>query len=123
MASNKKFRTGPVNISNVVGNLLNPGTTTGGVGMGTAYGNLRIVLTKVEIINRTGSSHTFQLYVGATGGSASGTEICGFNTVVAANSKYEDFLSLPLDVADFVTGVADATACLTVTFMGEIGVA
>lgn len=121
MASNKVFRFGPVFIANAVGNLLNPDTTSGGVNDNST--GLYIVLKHVQIVNKTGSAVTFTCYLGATGGSASGTEVFGGSRTVAANSSVEFYPNLRLDVADFLTGVASSASALVILGTGEIGVA
>jgi len=117
--ANTPFRLGPTFIASTVGNLLNPGTTTGGVGSDTPR-NLKIVLRKVTILNKTASPVTFTCYIGATGGSASGTEVFGGTRSVAANGVVEIFETLQLRVADFLTGVASSASALVILGEGEI---
>ena len=118
---NKKFRFGPVALPNAVANLLNPPTATGGVNGGSSP--QYIILRHLRIVNKTASAATFTLYLGATGGSAAGTEVVGFGKSVAAND-YEDWYGeLRIDSVDFLTGLASAAATLTIQGEGEIGVA
>jgi hypothetical protein len=120
----KAFRCGPIALTNAAANLLNPGTTTGGVNCtASPYGNLRLILTHIVIVNKTGSAATVTLYIGATGGSAAGTEFLYNGTTVPANSYVERYCRVPLDVADFLTGLASANTTLTFEAEGEIGVA
>lgn len=126
MAQNKPFRFGPIALTTVTTtNLLNPGTTTGGVNStGSPYGNLRINLRHVKIVNKSGGAVTFSLWLGATGGNAAGTEVIGQAKSVAANDSYDFYTpGLPLDVADFLVGGASANTALTIEGVGEIGVA
>lgn len=124
MASNKAFRFGPVAIASSVGNLLNPGTTTGGVNSTAApYDKLRITLRHIRVVNKTAGAVSFSLYIGATGGSAAGTEFFGKDLSVPANSYVDWYGVLPLDNADFLTGVASAATSLTIQGEGELGVA
>lgn len=123
---NKPVRFGPIAIPASVGNLLNPGTTTGGVNMPGGSTNLYFLIRKIRIINKDTSARTFALYIGATGGSAAGTEFGGKDLSVPANS-YIDIpcggQGLRLDVADFLTGVASVVSTLVLEAEGEIGVA
>lgn len=118
---NKPFRFGPVALANAAANILNPGTTTGGVNSGTPQ-NLKIILFHIRIVNKTGAQHNYSLYIGATAGSAAGTEFMGTGKVIAANDKDDWYGRLPLEVADFLTGLADAAASLTIEGEGEIGI-
>lgn len=125
MAANKTFRFGPVAMSSTLTtNILNPGTTTGGVASTSApYDKLRIILRHIRIVNKTAGAVTFSLYIGATGGNAAGTEFMGLGTSIAANS-YVDWYSpgLPLDTADFLVGGASAATSLTIEGEGELGI-
>lgn len=123
MAANKTVRFGPIAITSSVANILNPGTTTGGVNMPSGSGNLFFILKHIRIVNKTSSSHTISGWIGATGASAAGTEF-GFNsTAVPANSYVDWYGMLRLDVADFLTMQADANTSLVFQAEGEIGVA
>jgi hypothetical protein len=122
---NKPVRFGPTPVTNAVTNWLNPGTLTGGVGMPSGA-NLFFLLRKIRAVNKTTSDHTFSLFIGATGASAAGTEYGGSTIKVLANS----YLDIPcggqglrLDVADFLTMVADANTAIVLEAEGEIGVA
>ncbi len=122
MASNKKFRFGPIALTNTLTtNLLNPPTATGGTngGSSSAY----IILNHIRILNKTGGAVTFTLYIGATGANAAGTEFIGTAQSVAANSAYDWYGAIRLDAADFLVGGASANTSLTINGEGEIGVA
>jgi hypothetical protein len=121
----KPFRFGPVALSNTLTtNILNPGTTTGGVAStGSPYQNLRIILTHIRIVNKTALAATYSLYIGATGGNVAGTEFMGTAKSVAANQSEDWYGRLPLDVADFLVGGSGTPAALTIEGEGEIGVA
>ena len=121
MAQNKVVRIGPVALGAAVANILNPPAGSGGVGL-TAT-NQYLILKHIRIVNKTGSSATFTLYIGATGGSAAGTEFMGVATTVAANSAVDWYGQLRLDAADFLTGLASSATTLTFQAEGEIGVA
>jgi hypothetical protein len=120
----KPFRFGPVAVANAAANILNPGTTTGGVNCSAApYDKLRIILTHIRIVNKTAGAVTFSGYIGATGGSAAGTEFLGTALSIAANSYVDWYGRVPLDTTDFFSGLASAATSLTIEGEGEIGVA
>lgn len=118
---NKAFRFGPVALTNAAANVLNPAGATGGVNGGSSA--QYIILYQVDFVNKTNAAHTFSMYLGATGGSAAGTEVMGTAISVAANSTYTWRGRLRIDSADFLTGLADANTAITVSGMGEVGVA
>ena len=118
---NKRFRFGPVAVANSIGNLLNPPTASGGANAGTSA--QYIVLTHIRILNKTAGAVTFSGYIGATGGSAAGTEFIGTGLSIAANSHHDWYGAVRLDAADFFTGLASAATSLVISGEGEIGVA
>lgn len=117
---NKRFRFGPVAVANSAGNLLNPPIASGGVNAGTSA--QYIVLTHIRIVNKTAGAVTFSGYIGATGGSAAGTEFIGTGLSIAANSYHDWHGAVRLDAADFLTGLASAATSLVIAGEGEIGV-
>jgi hypothetical protein len=117
---NRPLRIGPAAVANAAANIFNPGTTTGGVNSPAT--NLYAILTHVRLVNKTGASATCSLYIGATGGSAAGTEFA-FNAVaIPANSSVDWYGRIPLQTTDFLTGVASAAATITFEGDGEVGV-
>lgn len=122
MASNKAIRLGPVAVANAVGNLFNPPTLTGGVNPPGTSTNTYYILRHIRIVNKTAGAVSFSGYIGATGGSAAGTEFLGTALSIAANSAYDFYGAVRLDVADFLTGLASAATALTIEAEGEIGV-
>ncbi len=121
MASNKRFRLGPVALTTTLTtNICNPPTATGGVNGGSSA--QFIVLSHIRIVNKTTSAATFSLWLGATGANAAGTEVIGTATAVAANSAFDWYGSMRLDSADFLVGGAGTATALTITGEGEIGV-
>lgn len=123
MAQNKQVRFGPVALSaTLTTNLLNPGTTTGGVGMPATSTNLYFLLTHVRIVNKTGGAVTCSFWLGATGANAAGTEVIGQGLSVPANSYVDWYGELTLDVADFLVGGASAGTSLSFEGEGEIGI-
>lgn len=122
MASNKPFRSGPIALSTVLTtNLLNPPAASGGVNAGAA--GQYIIVRHARIVNKTASAQSFSLWLGATGGNAAGTEVIGQGQSVAANSSYDYYGAMRLDVADFLVGGASANTSLSLEIEGEIGVA
>ena len=118
---NKAFRFGPVALTNTyTTNILNPPTATGGTNGGSSSNY--IVIRKYRIVNKTASSATFRLYLGATGANAAGTELA-FDQAVPANSAVEIYGAMRFDAADFLVGGASANTTLVIEGEGEIGVA
>lgn len=120
----KPFNLGPVALTaTMTTNILSPGTTTGGVGMGSDNGNLQIVLKHIRVVNKTASPATYSLWKGATGANAAGTEIASAITV-PANGEYNQYFTggLYFSVSDFLVGGASAGSTLTLHGYGEIGV-
>lgn len=123
MASNKNVHFGPVALTTTLTtNILNPGTTTGGTGMPATSTNCYFLLRHVRIVNKTGSAATFSLYLGATGANAAGTEVIGTGYSVAANSAFDWYGILNLEVADFLVGGSNTATALTFEAEGEIGI-
>jgi len=124
MAANKIVRFGPVALTTTLTtNILNPGTTTGGVGMPATSTNLYFIIRHVRIVNVTASAATFTLCIGATGATASSSNsFMGFGTSVPGNSFAEWFGMVRLDIADFLVGGAGTTTALTFEAEGEVGV-
>ncbi len=122
MASNKIIRMRPSYIANAAANLVNPPTLTGGTGLAGTNASTYIVIRHIEIVNSTASAVTFSLYVGATAGSAGGTEVCGGAQSVPANSSFQWYGMLRLEPADFLSGVASSASSLIFHAEGEIGI-
>lgn len=77
------------------------------------------VLRHIHIANVTAAAATCSLYIGATGGSAAGTEIeKGKN--VPANDAIDIFFAPGRKMlsTDFLTGLASAATTLTIDVMG-----
>ena len=86
MAANKVVRFGPIAVANTIGNLFNPPTVTGGVNPPAGSTATYFILRHIRIVNKTAGAVTFSGYIGATGGSAAGTEFLGTSLSIAANS-------------------------------------
>ena len=125
MAANKIARFGPVALTTTLTtNILNPGTTTGGVSAGgSGVSAVYYVLRHIRIVNKTASAATFSLWIGATGGNVAGTEFMGIGQSVPANSYVEWFGQVRLDTADFLVGGAGTATALTLEAEGEAGIA
>lgn len=121
---NKQVRFGPIAVPSSVGNLLNPPAISGGVNPPANSTATYFLIKHIRILNKSAGAVTFTGYIGATGGSAAGTEVLGGALSISANS-YVDFYpgNLRLDVADFFTGVASAATSLVIEGSGEMGVA
>jgi hypothetical protein len=123
MASNKLVRFGPVALGIAAANIINPPTLTGGTGLAGTNTNTYVILRHIRIVNKTAGAVNASFYIGATGGSAAGTEFLGTALSIAANTPYDWYGMTRLDVADFLTGLASAATSLTFEAEGEIGVA
>lgn len=110
MAGTLKRIAGPAYIANAAADIYTPPAAT-----------IYTVIRQIRVANKTGTAATFTLYVGATGGSAGGTEITGLSKSVAANDHIDMFFSPGLRMAstDFLTGVASAASTLTIVVMGD----
>ncbi len=124
MAQNKLIRFGPVSLSaTLTTNILNPPTLTGGVNTGSTNTNTYYLIKHLRLVNKTAGAVTFSFYIGLTGANTAGTEFMALGTSVLANSFNEAyFVSLRLDVADFLVGGASAGTSLTLEGEGEIGI-
>lgn len=111
MASNSLKRlAGPAYIANAAANIY------------TQSALIYDIIRHIHVANKTGSAATFTLYVGATGGSAGGTEIF-FTKTVAANDVFDWYGALKLvGNVDFLSGLASAATTLVITVEGESGV-
>jgi hypothetical protein len=119
---NKTVRFGPIALTNTyTTNILNPPTTTGGTNCGTP--NTYVILRHIRIVNKTGGSVTFRLFIGATGSNTAGTEFMGYDMSVGANSYVDYYGMVRLDSSDYLVGGASAGSSLTLEAEGEIGLA
>jgi len=76
------------------------------------------VIRHIHIANKTASSATFSLWLGATGANAAGTEL--FNGVsIPANSSFDWYGALKMTSTDFLVGGSNTTTALTITGEGE----
>lgn len=107
MAGTPKRLAGPAYISNSAANIY------------TVAAAIYDIVRHIRVVNTDSSARTFTLYVGATGGSAAGTEIA--KDVSVPVGGYVDFyVSLKLvGGTDFLTGIASVASKLVITVEGE----
>ncbi len=98
-------KTGPVALGAAAANIFQ-----GGNGDAT----LRDVITHIRVTNKTSAAAWFSLYIGATGGSAAGTEIAEHQNVDAYKSA-DIYCATPVSATEYLTGLASAAATLTIT--------
>jgi hypothetical protein len=121
MAQNKLVTLGPVALTTTLTtNILNPPTTTGGVGCGTPAPY--VILRHVRIVNKTGSAATCSFWLGATGANAAGTEVMFQATSVPANSYLDWNGALPIETTQFLVGGAGTATALSFEAEAEFGV-
>lgn len=124
MAANRPFRFGPTAVANAAANLLNGNVTSLAGPVGITLTQPVLYIKHLRAVNKTGAAATVSTYVGATGGSAAGTEV-GWNAKsVPANDSVDIYFGgagLRLDSADFLTGLASAAATITIEGEGEVG--
>lgn len=125
MAANKAVRFGPTTLTVAAKNLVNPGTATAGTGISPGPATLYVLVKHLRFVNTSAAPITISMFIGATAGSAAGTEFIGSTLSVGGNSFadwYGGSPGLRLDNADFLTATASATG-VTVVGEGEVGVA
>lgn len=135
MASNKTVRFGPVALTTTTTtNILNPPTTTGGTGVSGTNTNSYLIVRHIRVVNKTNAAASFALWLGATGANTAGTEViaggaasagaltAGTGVSVAANSYFDWYGMLRVDVADFLVGGAGTGTALTIEGEMEIGI-
>lgn len=118
---NTHFRTGPVALGTAAANILSPPTLTGGVGID--HTKTYLIVKHIRVINTTGSSIDLSLYIGATGGSAAGTEVGASAVPVAAHDVFDFYVGggMRIEDTEFLTGKGSAVG-LTLSITGEIGI-
>jgi hypothetical protein len=99
---------GPVSLAAAAANVWNNGSG------GLIYDVVRLI----HISNRTSAAATFSLWLGATGGSAAGTDLF-LGETCPANDVYDWYPNMKMISTDFLTGLASAASTLTITIMGE----
>lgn len=98
---------GPAYLANAAADIYTPPAST-----------IYTVIKHIHIANKTVGAVAFTLYVGATGGSAGGTELFGAKSV-PANDVYDYYCNLKMISTDFLSGLASAATSLVITVEGE----
>jgi len=108
MAGTPKILAGPAFLAAAAANIYNPAATVLGV------------IRQIHLANVTGSNATATLYVGATGGSAAGTELCK-GKVIPLNDERDLWwpAGLPLKTASFLTGLSGTASAIAITVTGD----
>ncbi len=121
MAQNKIERFGPVALTTIMTtNIIHP-AAAGASGVGYTATASRILLRKLNIVNKTSSAHTFSLWLGATGGNVAGTEVVGTAQTVPANSSYPWQGQMRIGSTDYLVGGCPDATSLTLEGEGEVG--
>lgn len=102
-------KAGPTALTTAAANLLN-----GGGGSASMLDRVK----HIHVTNKAASAATFSMYIGATGGSAAGTELFEDQSV-AVGSSFDWYGDLPLSSTEFLTGLASANTSLTVVIEYE----
>jgi hypothetical protein len=110
MANTPKLLASPAYIGAAAANIYTP---AGGSAL------IRDIVRHIHVTNDTASPATFSLFIGATGGSAAGTEVVNTQTV-AANSTWDWYGMMVLISTTFLTGICQTGASkLTIMAEGE----
>lgn len=118
---NKSLRVGPAALAAAAANILNGAVTSLAGPTGVTFTQPVLTLTHIRIVNKTAAPVTASLFIGATGGSAAGTEFAYSGTSIPANSYVDWYGKLRLESTDFLTGLAGAATSLTFEAEGEVG--
>lgn len=104
------FRDGPTYVAAAAADLYTPAS------------GVHALVRHIRLANKDSSLRTVTLYLGATGGSAGGTEIVP-GTGIAANDVLDAYFPGGLMVrgaTDYISGVAGTVSTITATIMGEL---
>lgn len=118
---NQSLRVGPVALGASAANILNGAVTSLSGPVNVTLSQPVITLSHIRLVNKTSGAVTATLYIGATGGSAAGTEFMVNGTSIPANSYVDWYGRLRLQSADFLTGLAGAGTSITFQAEGEVG--
>jgi hypothetical protein len=99
---------GPAFLANAAANIYN-----------NASASLYTIIRKMHFANVTAAAVNIRIYVGATGGSAAGTQLY-YDYSIAANGEFNVYGALRLDSTDFLTGLAGSANAIVVTLEGEL---
>lgn len=106
MAGTLKRIAGPAYLSNSAANVYTPPAST-----------ISTTIQHIHLANVTSASHSFSLYVGATGGSAGGTQLFE-DVTIEANDFLDYYCDLFMASTDFLSGSADASSSIVITVEG-----
>lgn len=98
---------GPAFIPNSAANIYTPPAAT-----------IYTVIHHIHFCNVTGAAATFSLYIGATGASASGTEIFK-DYPIPAKGVYDYWCERKMLSTDFLVGVSNTASAITIEVEGE----
>jgi len=123
MAANKTIRLGPVALTNTLTtNIFNFNVTSLAGPVGFTLTQPYVLIRHLRIVNKTGSTATFSLWLGATGANTAGTEVIGQGLSVPENQAFDWYGLLRMDAADFLVGGSGTATALTIEGEGEIGI-
>jgi len=108
--------------STLTTNILNCAITSLAGPVGFTATQPYLILNRIRVVNKHASiAATFNLYIGATGANAAGTEFLAFTSPVAVGSYYEAFPKVRMDSTDFLVGGSNTATALTIEIDWEIG--
>lgn len=122
MAQNKKLNIEPIAVTAAVTNLLNCAITSLAGPVGYIQTQPYLLVKHIRANNTTAAAITLNLYKGATGASAAGTQFAFPGNSIPANSWVDFYTEARFDAVDFLTGVASAVG-ITLNISAEIGIA
>lgn len=98
---------GPAYLASSVANIYTPSAST-----------IFTVIRHIHVVNVTSGPVSFTLYIGATGGSAGGTELFKSHNVNAF-SEYDYYCYRKMLSTEFLSGLASAATSLVIDVAGE----
>lgn len=84
-----------------------------------AAATIRTVVRGIHIVNKTAGEITISMFIGATGGSAAGTEFECSAKKIPANQSYNWYGALVLSNTQFLTWLASANTSAVGTITAE----
>jgi len=121
MAANKIPNIQPTRLAAAAANILNCAITSLAGSVGITLTQPYLIVKHIRITNVDTATRTVNLFKGATGGSAAGTEFAFSNFPLPAQSSQDWFGNVRFDSTDFLTGFADVANKVTVEIDSEIG--
>lgn len=116
----KRINFPPVFLPNAAGNLLNCNITAETGPVGFALAEPFLIVRHMHVINIDTGPHTISLYKGLTTGSAAGTQFGWGNFSLAAQSYDDWYGEQRFDVADFLSGIADAASKVVLNLEADL---